>query len=151
MAQRFRSEIKLARKVSHPNVCRIHEYGEDGAISYISMELIEGDGPPKRLLRRPEGPARRGGLRIALQVAEGLQAIHDVGIIHRDLKSPNIMLRRGTGVVRLMDFGIAKESRTQRRAHGRRRGHGDAGVHEPGAVPRGAPSTSGATSTPSAS
>ena len=61
MAARFRSEIKLARKVSHWNVCRIHEYGEDGGLQYISMELISGshaEGPPAR-----RAPARGRGVR----------------------------------------------------------------------------------------
>ena len=91
MAQRFLSEIKLARKVSHKNVCRIHEYGEDGGIRFISMEFVEG--MDLRQLAR-----ERGGLipieeafDLAIQLAEGLQAIHDVGIVHRDLKTSNIM------------------------------------------------------------
>jgi len=109
MAQRFRSELKLARKVSHPNVCRIHEYGEDGAISYISMALIEGIDLRKVLQQHPEGLATEAAFRLAIQVTEGLQAIHDVGVIHRDLKSPNIICDK-TGAARLMDFGIAKES-----------------------------------------
>jgi serine/threonine protein kinase/tetratricopeptide (TPR) repeat protein len=109
MARRFRSEIKLARKVSHPNVCRIHEYGEDGGVSYISMALIEGTDLRRRLLASPEGLPTDEAFDVSIQVAEGLQAIHDVGIIHRDLKTPNIVLD-DANVVKLMDFGIAKES-----------------------------------------
>jgi len=107
MAKRFLSEIKLARKVSHKNVCRIHEYGEDGGVRFISMEFVEG--MDLRQLAR-----ERGGLipveeafDLAIQLAEGLQAIHDVGIVHRDLKTSNIMCD-DRGLVRLMDFGIAK-------------------------------------------
>ncbi len=109
-ARRFRSEIKLARKVSHPNVCRIHEYGEDGDIRYISMALLEGT-DLKNLLdnKYPEGLPPEMAFEAMIQVAEGLKAIHAVGVIHRDLKTPNI-LRDDDGVVRLMDFGIAKES-----------------------------------------
>jgi len=103
--QRFRSEIKLARKVSHRNVCRIHEYGEDGSIRYISMEYLEGT-DLKQLLRE-SGLSAEEAFDVCIQVADGLQAIHDVGIVHRDLKTPNIM-RDARGVVRLMDFGIAK-------------------------------------------
>jgi serine/threonine protein kinase len=109
MAQRFRSEIKLARKVSHPNVCRIHEYGQDGAVSYISMALIEGTDLRTVLQQHPDGLATEEAFRLAIQVTEGLRAIHDVGIIHRDLKSPNIVCD-AAGAARLMDFGIAKES-----------------------------------------
>ena len=108
MGQRFRHEIKLARKVSHRNVCRIHEYGEDGGLRFISMEYLEGT-DLKQEMRRQGGLLADQAFDIAIQVAEGLQAIHDVGIIHRDLKTPNLM-RDARGVVRLMDFGIAKTS-----------------------------------------
>lgn len=107
MARRFRSEIKLARRVTHPNVCRIHDYGEDGRTQFISMELIEGV-DLKQLIRRGGPLDPDDAFQAAIQVANGLQAIHAEGIIHRDLKTPNIM-RDGKGVVRLMDFGIAKE------------------------------------------
>jgi serine/threonine protein kinase len=111
MAKRFRHEIKLARRVSHRNVCRIHEYGEDGPLRYISMEYLQGN-DLKQELREKGPPPAEEGFDVAIQVAEGLQAIHDVGIIHRDLKTPNLM-RDARGVVRLMDFGIAKEGNDQ--------------------------------------
>ncbi len=105
--QRFRSEIRLARRVRHRNVCSIYGDGEDRGLLYICMELIEGE----NLTR----PAREGfGLPPAeawsatLQVAEGLRAIHEVGVVHRDLKTANLM-RDPAGVVRVMDFGIAKQ------------------------------------------
>ena len=107
MAQRFRHEIKLARKVSHRNVCRIHEYGEDAGFRYISMEFVEGTDLRQLALRRGGCLGHEEGFEIAIQVADGLQAIHDVGIVHRDLKTTNIMLDE-RGLVRLMDFGIAK-------------------------------------------
>jgi serine/threonine-protein kinase len=106
MAERFRSEIKLARKVRHPNVCAIHDYGEDRGLLYISMELVEGT-DLKRILRERGALPPAEAYAIALQVAEGLQAVHDAGIIHRDLKTPNIMVD-AKGFARLMDFGIAK-------------------------------------------
>src|SRR5262245_23767108 len=109
LARRFRSEIKLARKVTHTNVCRIHEYGEDGPLSYISMALIEGTDLRRLLRQQPEGLPVEEAYEASIQSAEGLQAIHSVGIIHRDLKTPNIV-RDDQGVVRLMDFGIAKEA-----------------------------------------
>lgn len=107
MAQRFRAEIKLARRVAHKNVCRIHEYGEDAGLRYISMGFVDGT-DLKRILRE-QGPFRQDqAFDIALTVAEAIAAIHEEGIIHRDLKTANVM-RDGRGVVRLMDFGIAKE------------------------------------------
>ena len=113
MAQRFRHEIKLARKVSHRNVCRYHEYGEDGGVRFISMEFVEG--LDLRQLAREKGALLPidEAFDVAIQSADGLQAIHDVGLVHRDLKTSNIM-RDGRGVVRLMDFGIAKTAGADR-------------------------------------
>jgi serine/threonine-protein kinase len=106
MAERFRSEIKLARKVRHKNVCTIHDYGEDRGLLYISMELIEGVDLKHRLKEQGALPTEEA-YAVAVQVAQGLQAVHDAGIVHRDLKTPNIMLD-AAGTARLMDFGIAK-------------------------------------------
>ncbi len=104
--QRFRSEIRLARRVRHRNVCSVYGDGEDRGLLYICMELVEGE----NLAR----PAREGGglpadeaWDVALQVLKGLEAIHEVGIVHRDLKTANLMRDRN-GCVRVMDFGIAK-------------------------------------------
>jgi serine/threonine-protein kinase len=107
MAQRFRSEIKLARRVAHPNVCRIYEYGEDGPRQYISMELVEGTNL-KEVLRQRGALAPAEAYAVAVQVAEGLEAIHRVGIVHRDLKSLNVMIG-AHGEAKVMDFGIAKK------------------------------------------
>jgi serine/threonine protein kinase len=107
MAQRFRSEIKLARKVRHRNVCGIHEYGEEGSLRYITMELIDGTDLKRTLQQRGALPPVEA-FGITIQLCEGLQAIHDVGVVHRDLKTSNVMIDR-KGYVRLMDFGIAKQ------------------------------------------
>jgi serine/threonine protein kinase len=104
---RFLQEIKLARKISHRNVCRIHEYGDDHGLRYISMAYV--DGIDLRKLLQERGPLPMEEAYDAMvQVAEGLAAIHDEGIVHRDLKTPNLV-RDAKGVVRLLDFGIAKE------------------------------------------
>ena len=103
---RFRSEIKLARKVTHKNVCRIHEYAEYGGLRFLSMEVITGANL-KDVVRGTSGLPVAEVADIGIQVATGLQAIHDRGIIHRDLKTANIMRGDG-GEVRLVDFGIAK-------------------------------------------
>ena len=105
MADRFKSEIKLARRVRHKNVCAIHDYGEDRGLLYISMELVEGVDLKKILRERGALPAPQA-YELAIQIAEGLQAVHEAGIIHRDLKSPNIMV--DGSMARLMDFGVAK-------------------------------------------
>ncbi len=107
MERRFRHEIKLSRRIRHPNVCAIHEYGEAGPLRYISMELIEGT-DLKRRLREGGALSPVDGFRVGIQIAQGLDAIHKAGVVHRDLKASNVMLD-SRGDVRLMDFGIAKQ------------------------------------------
>ncbi len=107
LADRFRSEIRLARRVSSPHVCRIFEYGEEGTLHHISMEYVEGV-TLKDLLRESGGLPADVALDIAEQIVVGLVAIHDAGIMHRDVKTANLMRLRG-GLVKLMDFGIAKQ------------------------------------------
>jgi serine/threonine-protein kinase len=106
LAGRFRSEIKLARRVTHRNVCRIHEFGRDSNVAFIVMEYL--DGVDFKRILQGTGPLPPGeAYDVAIQVLKGLQEIHASGIVHRDLKTANIM-RDSRGVVKLMDFGIAK-------------------------------------------
>ena len=107
MESRFRSEIRLARRVSSRHVCRIHEYGVDGGLHYISMEFVDGV-TLKDLLHETGGLPADVALDITAQVLSGLAIIHDAGIMHRDIKPTNIMRTRD-GLIKLMDFGIAKE------------------------------------------
>jgi serine/threonine-protein kinase len=106
MARRFLSEIKLARRVTHPNVCRIHDYGEAHPVRFISMQFVEGI-ELGQLIRRRGRLGADEGYDIALQLVDGLAAIHDQAIVHRDLKTSNVMIDR-RGIALLMDFGIAK-------------------------------------------
>jgi serine/threonine-protein kinase len=111
VARRFQAETKLARKVRHRNVCGIHEYGDANGLRYIAMELVDGIDLRRLLKEGAEGgplPTEEA-FDMTLQIARGLEAIHKAGVIHRDLKTPNIM-RDSKGVIRLMDFGIAKQS-----------------------------------------
>ena len=105
--RRFRSEIRLARRVRHRNVCSVYGDGEDRGLLYICMELVEGENLA-RLVREGGRLPPADAWSATLQVADGLRAIHEVGVVHRDLKTANLMRDR-RGVVRVMDFGIAKQ------------------------------------------
>jgi len=109
LAERFRREIRLARRVSHRNVCRIFEYGENPEAHFITMEFIDGVDLLGALSRRGGGFDVSESFAIAMGVASGLEAIHEEGVIHRDLKSQNVMID-ARGVVRLLDFGVAREA-----------------------------------------
>lgn len=109
----FRREVRLARRITHPNVARTHDMGEQGGAHYISMEFIEGT-TLQDVLRVREGEARRRlaleparAARIAMAVCDGLAAAHAAGVVHRDLKPANILIEN-TGRVVLTDFGIAR-------------------------------------------
>jgi serine/threonine protein kinase len=104
--RRFRSEIRLARRVRHRNVCSVYGDGEAGGLLYICMELVEGENLAPAA-RSAGGLGREDAWDVVLQVTDGLLAIHQAGIVHRDLKTANLMRDRD-GVVRVMDFGIAK-------------------------------------------
>jgi serine/threonine protein kinase/tetratricopeptide (TPR) repeat protein len=103
--ERFVQEARAAAALDHPNICTVHEINEAEGRTFIAMAYIEGKSLRERIL---EGPLEiEEAVRIAAQVAEGLRAAHEKGIIHRDIKPANIMLA-GTGLVKIMDFGLAK-------------------------------------------
>src|SRR5215469_9650016 len=102
---RFRNEVRTARQISHPNVCRVYDIGEADRLTYLSMEYVDGEDLAS-LLRRIGKLPQEKALEIARQLCAGLAAAHDKGVIHRDLKPGNIMLD-GRGHVRITDFGIA--------------------------------------------
>ena len=97
-------ELKLARTVTHERVCRLHDLVESGDQTFITMELLEGQTLEQRLGEGPLEPV--DVLRTLLQIAQGLEAAHQRGVIHRDLKPSNVMLCPKRGAV-LLDFGIA--------------------------------------------
>ncbi len=102
----MKSEIRLARKITHPAVLRTYDYGELDSVPYISMEYVRGL-TLKYLLKQSEKMPYSAGLRIAKQVAAGLQAAHDQGVLHRDIKPENVILEHN-GNAKIMDFGIAR-------------------------------------------
>ena len=112
MVERFKKGLILASKVTHKNVCRIHDLGEVEGIKFISMQYIDGQ-DLKQFIQQAGKLTEEKALAIANQICEALQEVHNEGVIHRDLKPQNIVLdRKGNAYV--MDFGFAKsvESRT---------------------------------------
>lgn len=103
--RRFKQELLLARKVSHPNVIRIHDMGDAGGIKYITMSFVEG-ADLSSLLKAGAMPVDRAR-RLAAQLVSGLAAAHDVGIAHRDLKPQNILVDSKDQLY-ISDFGLAK-------------------------------------------
>jgi zinc protease len=110
IAARFRNELLLARRITHKNVCRIHDLGRAGDVAYISMELVVGETLREMLARRGRLPAAEV-LALATQICAGLAEAHAAGVVHRDLKPDNVMVD-SHGTVKLMDFGIARSVET---------------------------------------
>lgn len=104
--QRFRNEIKLARRITHKNVCRTHELHQDGKQFFITMECVPGQNLKALIMRTGALPTGKA-VSIAKQVAEGLAEAHDLGVVHRDLKPQNIMVD-DLGNAKIMDFGVAR-------------------------------------------
>jgi serine/threonine protein kinase len=110
--ERFKNELKIARKITHRNICRMHDLGEEGFIHYITMEHVAGE-DLKRFIRRAGTLSSGKAIDIAKQVCEGLAEAHRQGVIHRDLKPQNIMIDQD-GNAKIMDFGIARFVDTDR-------------------------------------
>ena len=104
--ERFRREVKLARRVTHSNVARVYDIGEHEGDLFLTMELVDGESLATRLAREVAlAPAR--AVAVALAVCDGLAAAHAVGVVHLDLKPDNVMLGTNGRIV-LTDFGIAR-------------------------------------------
>jgi len=107
--RRFEQEARSASALNHPNILTIHEIGETDGRRFIATEFIDGETLRQRLTN---GRLKLNeALNIAIQTADALCAAHEAGIVHRDIKPENIMLRRRDGIVKVLDFGLAKLSR----------------------------------------
>src|SRR5215469_4812168 len=104
--ERFHNEVRVARRISHPNVCRIYDIGQTDGFYFLSMEYVDGEDLGSLLRRIGRLPADKA-LEIARRLCAGLAAAHDKGVLHRDLKPANVMLN-GQGEVVIMDFGLAE-------------------------------------------
>ncbi len=102
---RFHSEVRVARQVSHPNVCRVFDIGDAEGIPFLTMEYVDGEDLAslvRRIGRLPQDKAAE----MLRQICAGLAAAHERGVVHRDLKPANVMLD-GSGKIRITDFGLA--------------------------------------------
>ena len=133
---RLLNEARAASALNHPNVCQVYDVGGEGRESWIAMEHVEGR--PLSEMVRPAGLPIHEVIRLGIQIAEGLAHAHSRGILHRDLKTANIVCD-SSGRARILDFGIARrlpgevseELSTDGRARGSRL-RGNAGLHGAG-------------------
>jgi predicted Ser/Thr protein kinase len=117
MLARFHNEVRIARQVSHPNVCRVYDLGEINGQPYLSMEYIDGEDLGSLLRRIGRLPADKA-LEFARRICAGLAAAHNKGVLHRDLKPSNIMID-SKGQVFITDFGLAAVTGELREAQAR--------------------------------
>src|SRR5262252_5048162 len=103
-AERFEREARTISSLNHPNICQLHDVGQQNGVRYLVMELLEGETLADRLRRGPL-PFEQV-LRYGAEIADGLHAAHRRGVVHRDLKPGNVMLTKSGA--KLMDFGLAK-------------------------------------------
>lgn len=104
--ERFRNELKIARDISHKNICRMYDLGKEAGNYFITMEYVSGE-DLKSFIRRAKQLVVGTAIFIAKQVCDGLAEAHRLGVVHRDLKPGNIMIDR-EGNAKIMDFGIAR-------------------------------------------
>ena len=106
MMDRFKNELLYTRRITHKNVCRVHDFNRIGSVAYTTMEFVDGESL-RSVINRFGGLPPRKAVQLALQICSGLKEAHAQGIVHRDLKPENVMIDV-QGNVKIMDFGIAR-------------------------------------------
>ncbi len=109
---RFRQEMRICRRLQHPNIVRTYEFGIWKGRRFITMELLEGRDLAELLLIRNGALPLHQGIELLTQATEGLRSAHQSSVIHRDIKPHNLFVVRGTDLLKVMDFGIAKTENT---------------------------------------
>jgi predicted ATPase len=104
LRQRLEREARTISKLSHPNICTLHDIGQQDGVDYLVLEFVEG--PTLREVMSSGIPSMREIISIAVQIAEGLAKAHEIGIVHRDLKPENLIV--SSEAVKILDFGLAK-------------------------------------------
>ncbi|RME27931.1 MAG: hypothetical protein D6806_03750, partial [Deltaproteobacteria bacterium] len=107
VVEQFKTEVKLARSITHPNVCRIHEFLQMDGRVFLSMELVDGE-PLSEIIEKKAPLRPEQALEIMAGICAGLEAAHSRRVVHRDLKPGNILVERNTGRVVITDFGVAR-------------------------------------------
>ncbi len=105
--QRFLREARAVAAIEHENIVAIYQVGEDRGLPFLAMKLLQGESLAERLAREKQLPITEA-LRIGREIAEGLAAAHEGGVIHRDIKPANIWLEGPRGRVKILDFGLAR-------------------------------------------
>jgi eukaryotic-like serine/threonine-protein kinase len=129
--KRFEQEARSASALNHPNIVTIYDIGSTDSLSFIAMELVQGE-PLRATLIEGALPVKRL-LRIGTQIAEGLAKAHAAGIVHRDLKPENVMVTED-GLVKILDFGLAKLTQPDSSGNGLTQASTVSGVTEEGVV-----------------
>jgi eukaryotic-like serine/threonine-protein kinase len=129
--KRFEREARSASALNHPNIVTIYDIGSADSVSYIAMELVQGE-PLRAVLTEGASPTKRL-LQIGAQIAEGLAKAHAAGIVHRDLKPENVMVTED-GLVKILDFGLAKLTQPDSSGSGRTQAPTVSGATEEGII-----------------
>jgi serine/threonine protein kinase len=116
MMDRFKNELLFTRRITHKNVCRVHDFNRIGSVAYTTMEFVDGESL-RSVINRFGGLPPRKAVQLALQICSGLKEAHAQGIVHRDLKPENVMIDE-QGNVKIMDFGIARSMEAASRLTG---------------------------------